>query len=79
MASRVTFSAPTFVRDSPVNSTARPAATAIQLPWNASRKRNPVAVTEVTMIIGLMEPILCTMNSEVGPNTKSTIANWSCT
>src|SRR5690606_1459736 len=53
VASSVTFRAPTFVSDNPVDSIARPAETAIQLPWNARRKKNPAAVIEVPIIIGL--------------------------
>src|SRR5690606_8761514 len=79
VASSVTFRAPTLVSDNPVDSIARPAETAIQLPWNARRKKNPAVVIEVPIIIGLIDPILCTMNPEVGPKTKSTIANGSCT
>src|SRR5581483_7475987 len=78
VASIVTFIAPTFVSDSPVDSTARFTATATQLWWNASRARNPAAVIAVPMIIGLSDPSLLTMNPDVGPNTRSTRANGSC-
>ena len=41
VASIVTFIAPTFARESPVERTAKFTATAIQPPWNATRPKNP--------------------------------------
>src|SRR5919112_1735364 len=78
VASIITFIAPTYVRESPVERTAKFTATVAGATWNATRPKNPTEVIAVPMIIGLTDPNLLTMRPDVGPKIKSTIAkgNW---
>ena len=79
VASIVTFIAPTFVNDNPVERTAKLREIVKRSAWNANSPIKPAVVTATPMMIGLIDPILETINPEVGPNIRSTIAKGNCT
>jgi len=74
----VTFIAPTFVNDKPVERIARFADTAEVVEWNMSRPKNPAEVMQAPAITGFIDPSFDMIKPEVGPNTKSVSANDKC-
>lgn len=75
----ITFIAPTLVKDNPVDSIARLVETNSSVEWYRSKPMKAAAVIQAPSMIGFNEPSFETMNPEVGPNTRSTKANGSCT
>ena len=75
----ITFIAPTLVKDNPVDNIARFVETSNSVEWNRSKPMKAAAVMIAPNMIGFSEPNFETINPEVGPNIKSTIANGSCT
>ena len=71
--------APTLVKDNPVERIPRLSETNNSVEWNISKPMKPAVVIMVPKMIGFNEPNFDTMNPEVGPKIKSTMANGSCT
>jgi hypothetical protein len=75
----VTFIAPTFVNDNPVERTAKLREIIRRSARNANSPIKPTVVIAIPMMSGLIDPILETIKPEVGPNIRSTIAKGNCT
>ncbi len=74
----VTFIAPTFVNDKPVERIARFADNDMGVEWNISRPKNPTEVMDAPAMTGFIDPSLDIIKPDVGPNTKSITANGNC-
>ena len=73
----VTFIAPTFVRDKPVERIAKFADSIRGVEWYNRRPKNHTEVIDVPAMTGFIEPSLDTMKPEVGPNTSRMSAKGS--
>jgi len=75
----ITFMAPTLVNDKPADSNARFVETSNSVEWNRSKPMKAALVIKAPNIIGFNEPNFDTIKPEVGPKTRSIMANGSCT
>jgi hypothetical protein len=76
--SMVTFIAPTFVNDKPVQRIARFAHSDKVVEWNIRRPKNPAEVMDAPAMTGFIDPSFDIIKPDVGPNTKSITANGNC-
>jgi hypothetical protein len=74
----VTFIAPTFVNDKPVERITRFADIDKGVEWNIRRPKNPAEVMDAPAMTGFIDPIFEIMKPDVGPNIKSISANGNC-
>ena len=76
--SMVTFIAPTFVNDKPVERIARSVDINKGAEWKTKRPKNPAEVMDVPAMTGFIDPSFEIIKPDVGPNIKSIIANGNC-
>ena len=75
----MTFIAPTFVSESPVDKIARFVETRNSVEWYKKRLTNPIVLIILPNMIGFVEPSFETIKPDVGPKISNTMANGSWT